>query len=144
MISVIGLKKLWEKEKLLVTSIFSFSHNVYKGLFTKVIKSRDCVKCFHKAFSLGFAKIVGLFHKELSVENCPWLHCTGRCACQLSRPRKCVHDGHSFIANYTQVLVKWIGIPTCHMTISCLRCNCRCFFLCLFKVLVKESNEINW
>ena len=25
--------KLWEKEKMLVTSIFSFSHNVFKRLF---------------------------------------------------------------------------------------------------------------
>ena len=26
-----GLKTLWEKEKMLVTSIFSFSHNVFKS-----------------------------------------------------------------------------------------------------------------
>ena len=31
MISVLGKKKLWEKEKILVTSIFSFSHNAFKS-----------------------------------------------------------------------------------------------------------------
>ena len=31
---MIGLKKLLEKEKMLVTSIFSFSLNVFKRLFT--------------------------------------------------------------------------------------------------------------
>ena len=29
----ISLKTLWEKEKMQVTSIFSFSHNVFKRLF---------------------------------------------------------------------------------------------------------------
>ena len=33
-----GWKKLWEKEKILVTSIFS-----KKGFFSRVAKSRDCV-----------------------------------------------------------------------------------------------------
>ena len=29
------MKTLWEKEKMLVTSIFSFSHNVFKRVFTQ-------------------------------------------------------------------------------------------------------------
>ena len=38
-----NLKTLWEKEKMLVTIIFSFSHNVFKkGCFFKVEKSQDC------------------------------------------------------------------------------------------------------
>ena len=28
-------EKLWEKEKMLVTSIFSFSHNVFRWLFSQ-------------------------------------------------------------------------------------------------------------
>ena len=31
-----GYKTLWKKEKMLVTSIFSFSHNVFKSLLSKV------------------------------------------------------------------------------------------------------------
>ena len=39
-LSWIGLKTLWEKEKMLVTSIFSFSHNVFKSfLFQGCLKS---------------------------------------------------------------------------------------------------------
>ena len=38
-----GLKTLWEKEKMLVTSIFSFSLNVFKSLFTPGCKSLDRV-----------------------------------------------------------------------------------------------------
>ena len=38
-------KTLWEKEKMLVTSIFSFSHNVFKSLFLQGrYKSGLCVK----------------------------------------------------------------------------------------------------
>ena len=32
-----------EKEKMLVTSIFFFSHNVFKGFFLRGVKSRDSV-----------------------------------------------------------------------------------------------------
>ena len=49
-----GLKTLWEKEKLLVTSDFSFSHSVFKklvlqtgknqGLFGKGLKQAVFVK----------------------------------------------------------------------------------------------------
>ena len=46
---LIGLKTLWEKEKVLVTCIFSFSKNVFKGLLTQ-----GCVKS-------------GLFGKDLSI-----------------------------------------------------------------------------
>ena len=33
-------KKLWEKEKLLVTSNFSFSHSVFKGLVLQTRKTQ--------------------------------------------------------------------------------------------------------
>ena len=32
-----------EKEKMLVASIFSFAHNIFKGFLSRVVKSRDCV-----------------------------------------------------------------------------------------------------
>ena len=35
-----GLKTLWEKEKLLVTSNFSFSHSVFKRLVQKTRKKQ--------------------------------------------------------------------------------------------------------
>ena len=34
-LSQTGKKTMWEKEKMLVTSIFSFSHNVFKSLLLK-------------------------------------------------------------------------------------------------------------
>ena len=34
-------KTLWEKEKLLVTSNFSLSHNVYKRLVLHTLKNQD-------------------------------------------------------------------------------------------------------
>ena len=36
-----GLKTLWEKEKLLVTSNFSFSHSVFKRLVMQTRKNHD-------------------------------------------------------------------------------------------------------
>ena len=43
-LSLIGLKTLWENEKMLVTSIFSFSHIMFsKGFLLKVVKSWDYV-----------------------------------------------------------------------------------------------------
>ena len=43
-----GYKTLWEKEKMPVTSIFSFPHNVFKGLFPRVdrYKTSLCGKEF--------------------------------------------------------------------------------------------------
>ena len=35
-----GLKTLWEKEKLLVTSNFSFSHSVFKGVILQTDKNQ--------------------------------------------------------------------------------------------------------
>ena len=32
-----------KKEKMLVTSIFSFSHEVFKSYFRRVVKTRDCL-----------------------------------------------------------------------------------------------------
>ena len=40
-------KKLWKKEKMLVTSIFSFSHNVFNRLLSQGLKSPDCVVRVH-------------------------------------------------------------------------------------------------
>ena len=37
-----GKKIFWEKEKMLVTSIFPFFHNAFKAFFLTVIKSGDC------------------------------------------------------------------------------------------------------
>ena len=47
-----GLKTVWEKEKMLITSIFSFSHNVFKsplcqghlesGLYGKGLMEQSC------------------------------------------------------------------------------------------------------
>ena len=51
-----GLKTLWEKEKLLVTSNFSFSHSVFKRLVLQTRKNQ------------------GLFGKGLSIKlKCPYL-----------------------------------------------------------------------
>ena len=50
-----GLKKQWKKEKLLVTSNFSFSDSVFKRLFPRAskgvivwewVKGKNCTKCF--------------------------------------------------------------------------------------------------
>ena len=38
-----GQKTLWEMEKLLVTSNFSFSHSVFKMLVSKGVKRCHCV-----------------------------------------------------------------------------------------------------
>ena len=38
-----GQKTLWEKEKLLVTSNFSFSHSVCKRLVLQTRKTRACL-----------------------------------------------------------------------------------------------------
>ena len=40
---ILTQKTLWEKEKMLVTSIFSFSHNDFKKLSTGFVKRQDCV-----------------------------------------------------------------------------------------------------
>ena len=37
-------KTLWEKEKLLVTSNFSFSHSVSKDLYCRHVKTRACLE----------------------------------------------------------------------------------------------------
>ena len=38
-----GYKTLWENEKLLVTSTFSFSHSVFKGLVLQTHKNQGFV-----------------------------------------------------------------------------------------------------
>ena len=61
LLTLLLLKTLWEMEKMLVTSIFSFSHNVFRRLLFKVIKSRDCVLlkqlCFPKPLSVLLTRI---------------------------------------------------------------------------------------
>ena len=42
-LSFMGVKTLWEKEKMLVTSIFSFSRNVLKGFIPRGLKSCHCM-----------------------------------------------------------------------------------------------------
>ena len=44
------LKKLWKKEKMLVTSIFSFSHNVFEPVKDKLLSLGPHLKC-HLSFS---------------------------------------------------------------------------------------------
>ena len=58
-LSLIGLKTLWEKEKMLVTSIFSFSCNVFKrlpfqgceklGLYVKEL-NEHVISCYHDIY----------------------------------------------------------------------------------------------
>ena len=56
---------------MLVTSIFSISYNVFKGLFVRVVKSLDCV-----------LKRYYLFHKDLNP------------------PRNDLYFGEAFVANF--------------------------------------------
>ena len=51
-----GGKHCGETEKMLVTSIFSFSHNVLKAFFSRAIKSGHCVGMLESAclfFKMG-------------------------------------------------------------------------------------------
>ena len=48
-----GERTLWGKEKMLVTSIFSFSHSVFKKLFSQGLKSRLCGKELNQANCVG-------------------------------------------------------------------------------------------
>ena len=52
-----GDKTLWEKEKMLVTSIFSFSHNVFKSFL------------FHGSFQVGIVYLKGLNINECRSES---------------------------------------------------------------------------
>ena len=47
----------WEKEKMLVTNILSFSHSIFKRLDLKVVKSQDCV--VRSSHTTTFFKTVG-------------------------------------------------------------------------------------
>ena len=60
MISVFdNIKTLWEKEKMLVSSIFSFSHIVSKVFLLRVVKSQECVVKSRMAFhKVCFTKII--------------------------------------------------------------------------------------
>ena len=37
------VENMWEKEKLLVTSNFSFSHTVFKDMYGRHVKTRACL-----------------------------------------------------------------------------------------------------
>ena len=64
-----GQKTLWEKEKLLVTSNFSFSHRVFKrlelqtrknqGLFRKGLNLYHTIRLLKNVGMKGFKNIVG-------------------------------------------------------------------------------------
>ena len=64
-----GLKTLWEKEKLLVTSNFSFSHSVFK----RHVKTRTCLGMVNYAIFLRDVQVVGLnmsSTKEIDLRKC--------------------------------------------------------------------------
>ena len=59
-----GRKHRGEKEKMLVTSIFSFSHNVFQGFCVRVAKSRDCLVNRAKSFiPRSLKQVIRLHHK---------------------------------------------------------------------------------
>ena len=58
------LKTFWEKEKMLVTSIFSFSHNVFYS-YHKTNFNISFILVFANTFNLDFSKILS-FGKELN------------------------------------------------------------------------------
>ena len=59
-------KKLWEKEKMLVTSIFSFSHNVFYPSQDKFQFLSLFFLSSANAFNLDLTKILS-FRKELNI-----------------------------------------------------------------------------
>ena len=59
------LKTLWEKEKLLIRSNFSFSHRVFKRLYCRHVKNRACLgKKDYKTVSLNTN-----FHSKLHQDS---------------------------------------------------------------------------
>ena len=70
-LSLIGLKTLREKEKMLVTSIFSFSRNVFsKTYLLRVIWSRDCAVKGQAMFcKKAFYSICKSMHADMD-KNC--------------------------------------------------------------------------
>ena len=80
-----GEKTLWEKEKMLATSIFSFSHNVFYSFKKNIIILATSDLLSADAFSLVQPKMLS-FGKELtlsqtspgfyvSAEQIYWKHC---------------------------------------------------------------------
>ena len=63
-----GYKTLWEKEKLLVMSNFSFSHSVFKGLVPQTRKN-------HGLFGIGLRHYPGALIHCLSHENFQRVYC---------------------------------------------------------------------
>ena len=52
------LKTLWEKEKLLLTSNFSFSHSVFKPIQVKIITLANFISSSANAFNLDKSRIL--------------------------------------------------------------------------------------
>ena len=61
-----GYKTLWEKEKLLVTSNFSFSHSVFKRL---VLQTRKNQGLFGKGLILWVEGIKQKMEKEMGIHS---------------------------------------------------------------------------
>ena len=87
------LKTLWEKEKMLVTSIFSFSHNVFYPSKTNFNFSATFNLSSANAFNLDQSKNLS-FGKELTLSQTSpgfyvsavqvlWKHCGKRRSCSL-------------------------------------------------------------
>ena len=58
-------KTMWKKEKMLVTSIFSFSHNVFKRLHFPSLEAGLCSKGLKAPYDLLEHEII------LCRDNCP-------------------------------------------------------------------------
>ena len=77
------LKTLWEKEQMLVTSIFSFSHTMFSNTSEKSHKPTYTENChLQNAFNLSKVKILstgqGLLHNPESLSLfILWLVCPG-------------------------------------------------------------------
>ena len=64
-----GLKMLWEKEKLLITSNFSFSHSVFKRLVLQKCKNQGL---FGKGFSNITSVVCKCFHFDQGQNFAVW------------------------------------------------------------------------
>ena len=62
------LKTLWEKEKMLVTNIFSFSNNVYNPIKDQIISLSPLILLSANAFNFDPSKILP-FGKELNISE---------------------------------------------------------------------------
>ena len=58
-------RKLWEKEKLLITSNFSFSHSVFKGLVLQTRKIQGFIRKGLKIAIQGYKTLCNISSKLL-------------------------------------------------------------------------------